>query len=78
MLDRIVDWACGHFLHLPLLGFRFSWVLLLTSLPLDDRDDWLAVVFFPFGSAGLQLNSPRFSDIDYGICGRVTPAMSGS
>ena len=37
------------------LGFRFSCVLLLTSLPLDDRDDWLAGVFFPFGSAGLQL-----------------------
>ena len=53
---------CGFGLRpLPALafwGFGFLFVLLLTSLPLDDRDFWLAfgwLWFFPFGSAGLRL-----------------------
>ena len=48
------------------LGFRFFalFVLLLTSLPLDDRDVWLAVVFSPLG---LQVCSLR------SVCGSLTP-----
>ena len=41
VLGRIVDLICGRFLLWP-LGIRFLFVLLLTSLPLDDRDVWLA------------------------------------
>ena len=53
-----MDLVCGRFLLWPFGVLVFLFVLLLTSLPLDDRDVWLAfgwLWFFPFGSAGLRL-----------------------
>ena len=41
VLGLIVVLICGRFPLWP-LGIRILFVLLLTSLPLDDRDVWLA------------------------------------
>ena len=54
VLRRIMDLVCGRFLLLP---FGVSFVL-LTSLPLDDREVWLAfdwLWFFLVRSVGLRL-----------------------
>ena len=60
-----MDLVCGRFLLWP---FGVSFVL-LTSLPLDDRDVWLAVVF---SLLGLQVCSLR------SVCGSLTPGRGVS
>ena len=69
MLGRFVDLVCGRFLLWPFGVSVFLFVLLLTSLPLDDRDVWLPVVFSPLG---LQVCSLR------SVCGSLAPGRGVS